>query len=131
MVSIFDFATLTGAAIQAFGNVCAASLTNNDALYKEYETAAKNTGEKLWRMPTFPEYGELIKHKDADLTNSAGAPGMITAGMFLGEFVEDTPWVHVDIAPIAYLEKAVSYYDRGATGYGVKTCYQFMKDKQQ
>ncbi len=131
VVSIFDFATLTGAAIQAFGNVCAASLTNNDALYKEYETAAKNTGEKLWRMPTFPEYGELIKHKDADLTNSAGAPGMITAGMFLGEFVEDTPWVHVDIAPIAYLEKAVSYYDRGATGYGVKTCYQFMKDKQQ
>ncbi len=128
--SVFDFATLTGAAVMAFGSGCAAGLSNNDEIYGEYETAAKEVGEKVWRLPIYPEYKELIKHKDADLTNSAGAPGTITAGMFLGEFVEDKPWVHVDIAPIAHLDKPSGYYDRGATGYGVKTCYQFMKNKQ-
>ncbi len=129
--SVFDFATLTGAAVMAFGSGCAASLSNDDEIYGEYEVAAREVGEKVWRLPIYPEYKELIKHKDADLTNSAGAPGTITAGMFLGEFVEDKPWVHVDIAPIAHLEKPSGYYDRGATGYGVKTCYQFMKNKQK
>ncbi len=131
VVSVFDFATLTGAAMQAFGHACAAAVTNDEDIYAEYDRAAQTAGEKLWRMPIYREYKELIKHKDADLTNSAGTPGMITAGMFLGEFVEDKPWVHVDIAPIAYIEKQSGYYDRGATGYGVKTCYQFMKQRQK
>ncbi len=130
VVSVFDFATLTGAAMMAFGSACAAAVSNDDALYDAFAAAAKSAGEKLWRMPIYPEYRELIKHKDADLTNSAGTPGMITAGMFLGEFVEDKPWIHVDIAPIAYIDKPSGYYDRGATGYGVKSCYQFMKTKQ-
>ncbi len=129
--SIIDFATLTGAAVAAFGNACAATVSNNDSFYKEYEEAAKNAGEKVWRLPIFPEYKELIKHKEADLTNSAGSPGTITAGMFLGEFVEDKPWVHVDIAPTAFLSKPLGYYDDGATGYGVKSCYEFMKAKQK
>ncbi len=130
VVSVFDFATLTGAALYCFGNACAAAVTNNDDIYREYAAAAEATGEKVWRMPIYREYKELIKHKDADLTNAAGHPGTITAGMFLGEFVEDKPWVHVDIAPVAHIEKDYGYYDRGATGYGVKTCYQFMKAKQ-
>ncbi len=131
VVSIFDFATLTGAALYCFGNACAAAVSNNDDIYDEYAKAAEEIGEKVWRLPIFREYQELIKHKDADLTNSAGNPGTITAGMFLGEFVEEKPWIHVDIAPIAHVEKAFGYYDRGATGYGVKTCYQFMKTKQK
>ncbi len=130
VVSVFDFATLTGAALYCFGNACAAAVTNNDDIYAEYAAAAEEIGEKVWRLPIFREYKELIKHKDADLTNSAGNPGTITAGMFLGEFVEDKPWIHVDIAPVAHVDKAYGCYDRGATGYGVKTCYQFMKAKQ-
>ncbi len=129
--TIVDFATLTGAAVAAFGNACAATLSNNDEFYKEYEKAAENAGEKIWRLPIFKEYKELIKHKEADLTNSAGSPGTITAGMFLGEFVEDKPWVHVDIAPIAFMSKPLGYYDEGATGYGAKTCYELMKARQK
>lgn len=128
--TVFDYATLTGAAIRAFGTACAASITNNDEIYAEYQKACDSAGEKIWRMPVFPEYKELIQHREADLTNNAGAPGMITAGMFLGEFVEnDTPWIHVDIAPVAFMDKQTGFYDAGATGYGVKSVYEFMKSK--
>ncbi len=125
--TIFDFATLTGAAMAAFGMACAATLSNDDEIYKEFEDAAKRGGEKIWRMPIFPEYKDLIKHDEADLTNSAGNPGMITAGMFVGEFVEDKPWIHIDIAPTAMIGKQSGFYDKGATGFGVKTCYEFFK----
>ncbi len=125
--TVFDFATLTGAAMAAFGYASAASLSNDDEIYTIFDKAAKNAGEKIWRMPIFPEYKELIKHDEADLTNSAGNPGMITAGMFVGEFVEDKPWIHIDIAPTAWIGKQSGFYDKGATGFGVKTCYEFMK----
>lgn len=128
--TVFDFATLTGAAMAAFGYACAATLTNNEDIYAEFEQAAKLAGEKIWRMPIFPEYRELIKNDQADLTNSAGNPGMITAGMFVGEFVEDKPWIHVDIAPVAYVDKQSGFYDKGGTGFGVKTCYEFMKSQK-
>lgn len=128
--TVFDYATLTGAAIMAFGSGCAATLTNDDAMHEDYIKAAELAGEKAWRLPIFREYEELIEHHEADLTNSAGKPGTITAGMFLREFVEDTPWIHVDIAPIAHLTKASGYYDKGATGYGVKSIYEFMKSKE-
>ncbi len=127
--TVFDYATLTGAAMRAFGSACAATLSNDDELYAEYDKACKLAGEKAWRMPIFPEYKKLIKHKEADLTNSAGAPGMITAGMFVGEFVEDKPWIHVDIAPVAFMDKQSGFYDEGGTGYGVKSVYEFMKAK--
>lgn len=125
--TVFDFATLTGAAIAAFGNHCAAALSNDDEIYAQYSEAAKIAGENQWRLPILPEYVELLKHPEADLTNSAGNPGTITAGLFLKEFVEDKPWIHVDIAPVTLLGKAWGYYDKGATGYGVKTLYEFMK----
>ncbi len=125
--TVFDFATLTGAAIVGFGNAAAATMSNNDEIYEEYSKAAKIAGEKQWRLPIFPEYIELLKHSEADLTNMAGNPGTITAGLFLHEFVEDKPWVHIDIAPITLLEKPFGYFEKGATGYGVKTVYEFMK----
>ncbi len=124
---VFDFATLTGAAIAAFGNACAATLTNNEEVYADYCEAAKLAGEKQWRLPIFPEYEELIKHHEADLTNSAGNPGTITAGLFLKQFVEDKPWIHVDIAPVTLIQKPFGYWEKGATGYGVKTVYEYMK----
>ncbi len=125
--TVFDFATLTGAAMAAFGYASAATLSNDEEIYTKFDQAAKNAGEKMWRMPIFPEYKELIKHDEADLTNSAGNPGMITAGMFVGEFVEDKPWIHIDIAPTAWIGKQSGFYDKGATGFGVKTCYEFFK----
>lgn len=128
--TVFDFATLTGAAMAAFGYACAPTLTNDEDIYAEFKQAAEIAGEKIWRMPIFPEYKELIKNDEADLTNSAGNPGMITAGMFVGEFVEDKPWIHVDIAPTAYVDKQSGFYDKGATGFGVKTVYEFMKTQK-
>ncbi len=128
--AVFDFATLTGAAMAAFGYACAPTLSNDEEIYAEFDAAAKRAGEKIWRMPIFPEYKHLIKDDEADLTNSAGNPGMITAGMFVGEFVEDKPWIHIDIAPTAYVDKQSGFYDKGGTGFGVKTCYEFMKAQQ-
>ncbi len=125
--TVFDFATLTGAAMAAFGYACAPTLSNDEEIYAKFDAAAKRAGEKIWRMPIFPEYKDLIKNDEADLTNSAGNPGMITAGMFVGEFVEDKPWIHIDIAPTAYVDKQSGFYDKGATGFGVKTCYEFFK----
>lgn len=127
--NIVDFATLTGAATVAFGSACAAVVGRDDDFVAEYEKAAKIAGEKAWRMPIFEEYEELLKHDTADLTNSAGAPGTITAGLFLGEFVEGKPWVHVDIAPTSYIDKPSGFYDKGATGYGSKTIFELMKSR--
>ncbi len=127
--TVIDFATLTGAAMAAFGAACAATMTNDDEFYKTFKDAADKAGEKVWLMPIFDEYKSIIKHEDADLNNCPGNPGIITAGMFLGEFVEDKPWVHVDIAPTAYIDKQSGFYDKGATGYGVKICYEFAKSQ--
>lgn len=127
--SVFDFATLTGAVLVALGTACAAAISNDDALYADYAKAAERANEKIWRLPVFDEYRELVKHADADLTNSAGHPGTITAGVFLGEFVEDTPWIHVDIAGTVSLSKPSGFYGKNATGYGVRTVYEYMKAK--
>jgi leucyl aminopeptidase len=127
--SIVDLATLTGAAIMSLGNVSALSVTNDDELYTDYEHAARLAGEKVWRMPTFKAYNQLIKHHEADLTNMGGKPGSITAALVLKEFVEDKPWVHVDIAGVAHYTTPLGYYPKGASGYGVKTLYELAKLK--
>ncbi len=124
---VVDIATLTGAAGATLGNAASPVISNNDEFYDELEKASKITGEKIWRMPTFEEYKEQLKTKFADLTNSAGQPGMITAGLFIGEFVQDKPWVHIDIAPTAWSSKTSGYIKEGATGVGVRTLYYLVK----
>ena len=129
--SIVDLATLTGAALFTLGNVAAVTVSNDNAFYQKYENASKQANEKVWRMPTFKEYETLIQHHEADLTNMAGKPGSITAALVLKEFVEDKPWVHVDIAGVAFYTAPMGNYLKGASGYGVKTLYEMAKQPQE
>ncbi len=127
--NIIDIATLTGAAVVALGDTTTAVLSNNDALYNEIAEASNLAGERIWRLPIFDDYKEKLKSKEADLTNSAGNPGTITAALFIEAFVQNKPWVHLDIAGTSWSEKEYDYYSAGGTGYGVRTLYHWLKKK--
>lgn len=125
---IIDLATLTGACVVALGNTTTGAISNDDKLMKDVELAALFSGEPVWQLPSHPDYRELIKGDFADLKNTGGrGAGTITAGLFLEEFVDDTPWVHLDIAGTAYLNKANRYLPKGATGVHVKTLFYLVK----
>ncbi|MDO4799559.1 MAG: leucyl aminopeptidase [Bacillota bacterium] len=117
---VLDIATLTGAAVRALGSTVAAVVSNNDDFYEMVEKSFGKAHEKMWRMPLFDEYRELVKHTEADLTNSAGGPGMMTAALFIEPFVQELPWVHVDIAGPAYSSKETPLCDKGGTGSGAR-----------
>ena len=126
---ILDIATLTGACVVALGNVASGLLTNNQGFCQKIKTAAIHTGEKMWELPNFPEYKELIKSNIADLKNSGGRmAGTITAGVFIEAFTNDLPWVHMDIAGTADSDKDHGYRTKGATGVGTRTLIQLAKD---
>lgn len=126
---IVDVATLTGACEVALGNIYTGAITNDNSLMKDIEKAAKIAGEPVWELPNDKEYKELIKGTFADIKNSGrGGAGAITAGLFLEEFVNETPWVHLDVAGTAYTSSKRSYLPKGATGVPVKTLYYFVKD---
>ncbi|MBI2304874.1 MAG: leucyl aminopeptidase [Chloroflexi bacterium] len=119
---LVDAATLTGACSIALGPVCTGAFTNNQELLQKVLEAAEAAGEKTWQMPMHEEYRELIKSDVADIKNVGGrAGGAITAAMFLAEFAEDTPWVHLDIAPTSFQDKDTAYAPKGATGVPVGT----------
>lgn len=122
---IIDIATLTGACVVALGNVTSGLITNNTALCQQVLHAATLAGEKMWELPNFAEYKKEIKSDIADLKNSGGRmAGAITAGLFIEEFVENTPWVHIDIAGTANTDKEDGYNLKGATGVGTRTLIQ-------
>ena len=115
---VLDIATLTGAAIHCLGSEAAPVISNNDDFFNLVDKAFAKANEMIWRMPILDAYKELVKHEQADLTNTAGSPGTITAGIFIGEFVKEVPWVHIDIAGTAFKEKADGVYSKGGTGSG-------------
>ena len=128
---IIDAATLTGAVIAALGPNITGAMTNDQALLKDVTTASKTAGEDMWQLPITPEFREKIKGNNADLINSSinfvGA-GTIFAAAFLEHFVEDVPWVHLDIAGTSYASsKGNKYLPKGASGIPVKTLYEFVK----
>lgn len=125
---IVDIATLTGACVVALGDVNTGAITNNEEFMNEIKAAADVSGEPVWQMPSNEEYKELIKGTFGDLKNTGGrGAGTITAGLFLGEFVNNVPWVHLDIAGTSYLSTARSYLPKAATGVPVKTLYNLAK----
>lgn len=127
---VIDLATLTGAALVALGTSTTAVVTNNDRFYKELQTAAEAAGERVWQLPSFEEYKKLIKSDIADLKNTGGRhAGTITAGLFIGEFVQDKPWLHLDIAGTAWADSAGDYEHKGGTGAGVRTLYHLVKNR--
>jgi leucyl aminopeptidase len=118
---IVDLATLTGAVLIALGSTYAALISNDDAFAGEVQAAAQRTGELAWRLPLHPEYKELTKGTAADLTNASAKrkAGTIYAASFLEEFVDDRPWVHLDIAGTAW-DVGREYVGKGPTGFGVR-----------
>ncbi|MBO8163409.1 MAG: leucyl aminopeptidase [Brevibacillus sp.] len=129
---LIDCATLTGGIVVALGNVCSGAMTNNQAMADELLACAEYAGERLWQLPTFEEYRELNKSKVADLKNSGGRNGHgIIGGVFLQEFAEDTPWVHLDVAGTAYLSTATDINPAGGTGVMTRTITQFVLGRSQ
>jgi len=127
--AIIDLATLTGACIVALGDHVIGMMGTDDELKQEIREAADLTGEKVWELPLWEEYHELIKGDAADYKNSGGrAGGAITAAAFLSKFTGDTPWVHLDIAGPAWLTKEKPYIPKGASGVGVRLLVQFLRN---
>ncbi|MBL4930659.1 leucyl aminopeptidase [Clostridium paridis] len=125
---VIDVATLTGAALVALGTTTTAVITNNNEFYGELSAASEYSGERIWQLPSFPEYKKLIKSDIADLKNTGGRyAGTITAGLFIGEFVEDKPWMHLDIAGTAWNDSVRDYSPKGGTGEPLRTLYELLK----
>jgi leucyl aminopeptidase len=119
---LIDLATLTGACHVALGNLYSGVFGNDHSLVDKVLKAAKRAGERTWQMPMPEEYKEQIKSEVADIKNTGDRyGGAITAALFLAEFVDNTPWVHLDIAGTALATKESSYTTKGATGVGVRT----------
>ena len=119
---LVDLATLTGGIKIALGTVATGAMGGPQDWLDSVLAAADRAGERVWPMPLYPEYLDQIKSNIADLMNTGGRFGSaLTAGIFLQQFVADTPWVHLDIAGTAYLEKDCAWQIKGATGVMVRT----------
>jgi len=119
---LIDLATLTGACRVALGTLYSGLFGNDPDLVDKILKAAESTGERMWQMPMPEEYKEQNKSEIANVKNTGNRyGGAITAALFLAEFVDDTPWVHIDIAGTASSNKESGYTVKGATGIGVRT----------
>jgi len=126
--AIIDLATLTGACIVALGDNVIGMMGTDSALKEIMRHVGDMTGERVWELPLWDDYEEQIKSTIADWKNSGGRPaGAITAGMFLSKFVLSYPWIHLDIAGPAWLDKDKPYIPKGASGVGVRLLVAFLK----
>ncbi len=126
---LVDLATLTGAVVVALGSTYAALISNDDEWAATVGAAAAESGELAWRLPLHDEYKALTKGSVADLTNAATKrkAGTIYAASFLEEFVDEVPWVHLDIAGTAW-DTGREYVGSGATGFGTRLLIQLAGD---
>jgi len=128
---IIDLATLTGAIIVSLGSEYAGLFSNNDKLSKQIFDAGEKVGEKVWRLPLHKNYDKLMDSKIADVQNInyVGGAGSTTAAQFLQRFIiNKTPWVHLDIAGMAFSKYAGALNSGGATGYGVRLLNKFVEE---
>jgi leucyl aminopeptidase len=132
--AVLDLATLTGGVIVALGRTIAGFMCNSNELAAELTAAGDKAGEKIWRLPLFPEHREQIKSDLADIVNSAGREAHpLQGGAFLSFFVPEgdkLPWAHLDIAGVADTEKDLPYYAKGATGWGVRTLVNWVMGRK-
>ena len=128
--AVVDAATLTGACVIALGHVTTGVMGNDQGVVDEVLAATKRAGEPGWQLPMFDEYKELLKSDCADLRNIGGrSAGTITAGLFLAEFAEGMPWVHLDVAGTAYSESDLGTMPKGSTGTPVRTFVEFVRGR--
>lgn len=120
---LIEVSTLTGAVLTVLGDAATAAVTNDEAYLAELLAATRRSGERIWQLPAYPEYKDMIKSTVADVKNSTSPrwAGVITAGLFIGTFADDTPWIHLDTGGTAWLwgERAVD--PKGGTGALVRT----------
>jgi leucyl aminopeptidase len=128
--AVLDAATLTGACVVALGHTASGVFGNDEALVQEVLGAGKRASEPGWQLPLWDDYKELNKSDVADIKNSGGrAAGAIAAAMFLKEFTESYPWVHLDIAGTAYSETDLVALPKGPTGVPVGTFVEFVRGR--
>lgn len=124
---IIDIATLTGACMVALGTVASGIMGNNDKKIAEFIKIANEAGEKFWQLPMDEEYGDSLKSDMADTKNTGGRMGGASAaGVFLSKFVSKTPWIHLDIAGTAFLDKPNAEGIKNATGIGVRSLIKYI-----
>jgi leucyl aminopeptidase len=125
---LLDAATLTGAVVVALGYANVGAFANDDAIYERLQKANAEAGEKMWRLPLDDEYKEQIRSTIADIMNTGGRwGGAINAAMFLKEFAEDTPWIHLDIAGTAWMEDQKPWIAKGPSGIALRSVVEFVK----
>jgi leucyl aminopeptidase len=125
---VIDFATLTGACIVALGPHIAGVMSNNDALAAQWLDAAKSAGEEMWRLPLPDRLMDMLKSDVADMKNTGERwGGALTAGLFLKEFVGETPWIHVDLAGPSTADKELGDVSKGGTGFAVTTILEYLR----
>ena len=128
--AIIDVATLTGACMVALGRHAIGMLGSDDTLKRRLRQAGERSGERVWEMPLWQEYFEQLKSDVADMRNIGGrGAGMITAGLFLGQFAGETPWVHLDIASTDWSDTERPYVGKGPTGIGTRLILQYLLDE--
>jgi len=130
--AVIDLATLTGACIVALGSIASGMMGNDDRLKRMISNASKTCGERVWELPLWSEYKDMIKSDIADIKNiGGGGGGTITAAAFLSNFVGKYPWVHLDIAGTAWKQKGTpkkGYIKNGATGVGVMLIVELLSN---
>jgi len=120
---LIDVATLTGAVLVSLADVATGAVTNDDSFLKPFMDAAAGAGEKVWQLPNYPEYRAMLKSDVADIKNATSDrwAGAITAGLFIGFFAEETPWIHLDTGGTAWLWSTKGTEPKGGTGVMVRT----------
>ena len=119
--AIVDIATLTGACLRALGTEVAGVMGNSPDVVERVRQAGATTDEPVWELPLIQRYRSQLDSTVADLTNLGGPnAGSITAGLYLQEFVGDTPWAHIDIAGTAQAESSARWIPKGPTGFGAR-----------
>jgi leucyl aminopeptidase len=125
---LIDAATLTGAISVALGKITAGAFSNDDAAYSKFESALAISGERFWRLPLGDAYADLIESDIGDIKNTGGRwGGAIIAAEFLHVFAEDTPWIHLDIAGMAWVEDSRPYIAKGPSGIGVRSILEWVR----
>lgn len=127
--AVIDLATLTGACVVALGNVATGMMGNNPELNGRIREAGERSYDRVWELPLWVEYEELIKSDIADVKNSGGrGAGTISAGLFLQHFIGDYKWAHLDIAGSGMVPKASGYISKGGTGAGVRLLIDMLRN---
>jgi leucyl aminopeptidase len=127
--AVIDIATLTGACSVALGSEAIAIMGNDRELLDLFKRAGESTYERVWEMPLFDEYNEYLKSDIADIKNVGGRSGsLVTAAFFLSQFAGEIPWVHLDIAGTAWVEKEKPHTPKGASGVGVRLLLTGIKE---